>query len=171
MSAMRRFPESPGTILRSGDVGCRQFRAMISKLICISFLSAGLVTTDAHAATSEVVEFVGDSADKLQRELLRHAGTRRTVRLAKSQTLIRCSACHRITIRNVNIDSAACAIAIWGGDCGYEFARDDLLARCAFRISHRKCHNSSGVEIRTRPQWLCRQCSSCDDEPRLSSAA
>jgi hypothetical protein len=38
---------------------------------------------------------------------------------------VRCSACHRITIRNVSIDTAATAIAIWGGDCGYEFARDD----------------------------------------------
>lgn len=39
---------------------------------------------------------------------------------------VRCSACHRITIRNVEIESAACAIAIWGGDCGYEYARADL---------------------------------------------
>lgn len=38
---------------------------------------------------------------------------------------VRCSACHRITIRNISIDTSATAIAIWGGDCGYEFARDD----------------------------------------------
>jgi hypothetical protein len=39
---------------------------------------------------------------------------------------IRCSACHRITIRNVDVESAACAVSIWGGDCGYEFARPDF---------------------------------------------
>lgn len=38
---------------------------------------------------------------------------------------VRCSACHRIVIRNVMIITAATGVAIWGGDCGYEFARDD----------------------------------------------
>lgn len=37
---------------------------------------------------------------------------------------VRCSACHNITIRNVQIDEAGVAVAIWGGDCGYEFARE-----------------------------------------------
>ncbi len=41
---------------------------------------------------------------------------------------IRCSACHRITIQNVAVKSAAAAIAVWGGDCGYEFARAEQRA-------------------------------------------
>ncbi len=35
-----------------------------------------------------------------------------------------CSACHNITIRNVHVEEAGVAVAIWGGDCGYEFARE-----------------------------------------------
>jgi hypothetical protein len=38
---------------------------------------------------------------------------------------IRCSACHRITIRNVEVETAATAVAIFGGDLGYEFAPAD----------------------------------------------
>jgi hypothetical protein len=38
---------------------------------------------------------------------------------------VRCSACHRITIRNVTVDTAATAVAIFGGDLGYEFAPED----------------------------------------------
>ena len=38
---------------------------------------------------------------------------------------VRCSACHRITISNVEVQTAATAVAIFGGDCGYEFARPD----------------------------------------------
>ena len=39
---------------------------------------------------------------------------------------VRCSACHNITIRKVHVEEAATAIAVFGGDFGYEFARDDL---------------------------------------------
>ena len=38
---------------------------------------------------------------------------------------VRTSACHRITIRNIDIDTAATAVMIVGGDLGYEFARED----------------------------------------------
>lgn len=38
---------------------------------------------------------------------------------------VRCSACHRITIRHVEVREAATAVAIFGGDLGYEFARRD----------------------------------------------
>jgi len=38
---------------------------------------------------------------------------------------VRCSACHNITIRNVKVAEAATAVAIFGGDLGYEFARED----------------------------------------------
>ncbi len=38
---------------------------------------------------------------------------------------VRCSACHRITIRDVDVAEAATAVAIFGGDCGYEYARTD----------------------------------------------
>ena len=41
---------------------------------------------------------------------------------------IRCSACHRVSIKNVEIEEAACAVAIWGGDLGYEFAPNDQYA-------------------------------------------
>jgi hypothetical protein len=40
---------------------------------------------------------------------------------------VRCSACHRITIRNVHVETAATAVAIFGGDLGYEFAPEDQL--------------------------------------------
>ncbi|MCC6794985.1 MAG: hypothetical protein IT366_07685 [Candidatus Hydrogenedentes bacterium] len=39
---------------------------------------------------------------------------------------VRCSACHNITIRNVHVEEAATAVAVFGGDFGYEFAREDL---------------------------------------------
>ena len=35
---------------------------------------------------------------------------------------VRCSACYNIRIRNVHVASAATAVAIFGGDCGFEFA-------------------------------------------------
>jgi hypothetical protein len=38
---------------------------------------------------------------------------------------VRCSACHRITISDVVVEEAATAVAIFGGDCGYEYARPD----------------------------------------------
>ncbi len=38
---------------------------------------------------------------------------------------VRCSACHDITIRNVEVEEAGVAVAIFGGDFGYEFARND----------------------------------------------
>ncbi len=41
---------------------------------------------------------------------------------------VRCSACHRITIRNVEIETAATAVAIFGGDLGYEYAPQDQRA-------------------------------------------
>lgn len=41
---------------------------------------------------------------------------------------VRCSACHRVSIKSVEIEEAACAVAIWGGDLGYEFAPDDQYA-------------------------------------------
>jgi hypothetical protein len=49
---------------------------------------------------------------------------------------VRCSACHNITIRNVNVEEAATAVAIFGGDLGYEFAREDQrkLQHAGYRI-------------------------------------
>lgn len=38
---------------------------------------------------------------------------------------VRCSACHHVTIRKVRVKEAATAVALFGGDFGYEFARDD----------------------------------------------
>jgi hypothetical protein len=38
---------------------------------------------------------------------------------------VRCSECHRITIRNINVETAATAVAIFGGDLGYEFAPEN----------------------------------------------
>lgn len=37
----------------------------------------------------------------------------------------RCSACHNITLRDIHVAEAATAVAIFGGDLGYEFARED----------------------------------------------
>ncbi|MFN7769352.1 MAG: hypothetical protein ACK5UC_19305 [Planctomycetaceae bacterium] len=42
---------------------------------------------------------------------------------------IRCSACDHITIRDLRVESAAAALAIFGGDLGYEFAREDSRDR------------------------------------------
>jgi hypothetical protein len=49
---------------------------------------------------------------------------------------VRCSACHNITIRNVKVAEAATAVAIFGGDLGYEFAREDQrkLQHIGYRI-------------------------------------
>lgn len=49
---------------------------------------------------------------------------------------VRCSACHNITIRNVKVAEAATAVAIFGGDLGYEFAREDQrkLQHTGYRI-------------------------------------
>ncbi|MFN0050885.1 MAG: hypothetical protein ACKV0T_01755 [Planctomycetales bacterium] len=49
---------------------------------------------------------------------------------------VRCSACHAITIRDVTIAEAATAVAVFGGDLGYEFAREDLrdAAHTGYRI-------------------------------------
>lgn len=38
---------------------------------------------------------------------------------------VRCSACHNITIRNIEVAEAGVAVAIFGGDFGYEFTRED----------------------------------------------
>jgi hypothetical protein len=38
---------------------------------------------------------------------------------------VRCSGCHHITIKNVQIETAMCAVALFGGDFGFEFAPDD----------------------------------------------
>lgn len=42
---------------------------------------------------------------------------------------IRCSACDHITIRDLTVESAGVALAIFGGDLGYEFAREDQRDR------------------------------------------
>lgn len=57
---------------------------------------------------------------------------------------IRCSACHRVSIKNVEIQEAACAIAIWGGDLGYEFAPDDqyAVAHTGYHIENVTIHKA-----------------------------
>jgi hypothetical protein len=49
---------------------------------------------------------------------------------------VRCSACYNIRIRNVNVASAAAGVAIFGGDCGFEFAPKELrpLAHTGYEI-------------------------------------
>jgi hypothetical protein len=49
---------------------------------------------------------------------------------------VRCSACYNIRIRNVRVASAAAAVAIFGGDCGFEFAPEKLrpLAHTGYEI-------------------------------------
>ncbi|MBS0265828.1 MAG: hypothetical protein JSS02_28110 [Planctomycetes bacterium] len=51
---------------------------------------------------------------------------------------IRCSACHNITIRDVEIEAAATAVAIFGGDLGYEFAPADQrdLEHSGYRVEN-----------------------------------
>jgi hypothetical protein len=38
---------------------------------------------------------------------------------------VRCSGCHHITIRNLSIETAMSAVALFGGDFGFEFAPDE----------------------------------------------
>jgi hypothetical protein len=49
---------------------------------------------------------------------------------------VRCSACYNIRIRNVQVASAAAGVAIFGGDCGFEFAPKELrpLAHIGYEI-------------------------------------
>jgi len=49
---------------------------------------------------------------------------------------VRCSACYNVRIRNVHVASAAAAVSIFGGDCGFEFAPKDLrpLAHTGYEI-------------------------------------
>ena len=49
---------------------------------------------------------------------------------------VRCSACYNIRIRNLHVASAATAVAIFGGDCGFEFAPVPLrpLAHTGYEI-------------------------------------
>lgn len=49
---------------------------------------------------------------------------------------VRCSACYNIRIRNVHVKSAAAAVAIFGGDCGFEFAPKELrpLAHTGYSV-------------------------------------
>ena len=49
---------------------------------------------------------------------------------------VRCSACYNIRIRNVHVASAATAVAIFGGDCGFEFAPISLrpMAHTGYEI-------------------------------------
>lgn len=51
---------------------------------------------------------------------------------------VRCSACYNITIRDVHVEAAACAVAIFGGDCGFEFAPEELrpLAHTNYRVEN-----------------------------------
>lgn len=51
---------------------------------------------------------------------------------------VRCSACYNIRIRNVHVDSAAAGVAIFGGDCGFEFAPTELrpLAHTGYEIDN-----------------------------------
>lgn len=49
---------------------------------------------------------------------------------------VRMSACHNITVRDVQVESAASAVMIVGGDCGYEYARAEerRFAHRGYRI-------------------------------------
>jgi hypothetical protein len=57
---------------------------------------------------------------------------------------VRVSACHKISIRNVEVDTAATAVAIFGGDFGYEFAPPDQreLAHSGYSIENVRINNA-----------------------------
>ncbi len=38
---------------------------------------------------------------------------------------VRCSGCHHITIKNLSVESSMSAVALFGGDFGFEFAPDE----------------------------------------------
>jgi hypothetical protein len=38
---------------------------------------------------------------------------------------VRCSGCHHITIKNLDVETAMAAVALFGGDFGFEFSPDD----------------------------------------------
>lgn len=54
---------------------------------------------------------------------------------------LRCSACHHITVRGVQVAEAAVAVTLVGGDLGYEFARPDL------RETPHHGYDLAGIEI------------------------
>ena len=53
---------------------------------------------------------------------------------------VRCSGCHHITIKNLQIETAMSAIAVFGGDFGFEFAPDEQrkLAHSGYLIDGAK---------------------------------
>ena len=62
---------------------------------------------------------------------------------------VRCSACYNIRIRNVHVASAAAAVAIFGGDCGFEFAPKELrpLAHTGYEIDGLSINNAFRIGI------------------------
>ncbi len=55
---------------------------------------------------------------------------------------VRCSGCHHITIRNLDVETAMSAVALFGGDFGFEFAPNDQR-----RVAHAG-YLIDGVQIR-----------------------
>jgi len=56
---------------------------------------------------------------------------------------VRCSGCHHITIKNITVETAMAAVALFGGDFGFEFAPDE---------QRREAHTGylvDGVKIRS----------------------
>lgn len=87
---------------------------------------------------------------------------------------IRCSACYNIRIRNVHIASAASAVAIFGGDCGFEFAPRELepLAHTGYRIENVVIGNSfrCGIVLNGLADNVYRSTLSHQYQPRIDPA-
>ena len=51
---------------------------------------------------------------------------------------VRCSGCHHITIQNLEVETAMSAVALFGGDFGFEFSPDDQRSSRAHGLSGRR---------------------------------
>lgn len=62
---------------------------------------------------------------------------------------VRCSGCHHITIKNLEVESAMTAVALFGGDFGFEFSPDDQrsVAHTGYLVDGVKIHEARSIGI------------------------
>lgn len=62
---------------------------------------------------------------------------------------VRCSGCHHITIKNLEVESAMAAVALFGGDFGFEFSPDDQrsVAHTGYVVDGVKIHEARSIGI------------------------
>ena len=63
---------------------------------------------------------------------------------------VACSGCHHITIKNLEVESAMAAVALFGGDFGFEFSPDDQrsVAHTGYVVDGVKIHEVRSIRHR-----------------------